>query len=41
LLSPQDHIRYVTTLNDQVFKFIGLLESGINLVDYINQFDYC
>lgn len=41
LLSPRDHIRYVTTLNDQVFKFIGLLESGINLIDYINQFDYC
>lgn len=41
VLSPQDHIRYVTALNDQVFKFIGLLESGINLVDYINQFNYC
>jgi len=41
ILSPYDHIRYVTSLNDQVFKFIGLLESGINLVDYINQFNYC
>lgn len=41
ILSPQDHIRYVTSLNDQVFKFIGLLESGINLVDYINSFNYC
>lgn len=41
ILSPHDHIRYVTSLNDQVFKFIGLLESGINLVDYINQFNYC
>lgn len=40
-LSPYDHIKYVTALNDQVFKFIGLLESGINLVDYINQFNYC
>ena len=40
ILSPQDHIRYVTSLNDQVFKFIGLLESGINLVDYINTFNY-
>ena len=41
ILSPQDHIRYVTALNDQVFKFIGLLESGTNLVDYINMFNYC
>lgn len=41
LLSPADHIRYITALNDQVFKFIGLLESGINLVDYINKFNYC
>ena len=41
LLSPHDHIRYVTALNDQVFKFIGLLESGIDLVSYINSFDYC
>lgn len=41
ILSPADHIRYVTALNDQVFKFIGLLESGINLVDYINKFNYC
>lgn len=41
ILSRQDHIRYVTSLNDQVFKFIGLLESGINLVDYINSFNYC
>ena len=41
VLSPTDHIRYVTALNDQVFKFIGLLESGINLVDYINSFTYC
>ena len=41
ILSPHDHIRYVTSLNDQVFKFIGLLESGINLVDYINKFNYC
>lgn len=41
ILSPADHIRYITSLNDQVFKFIGLLESGINLVDYINQFNYC
>ena len=41
LLSPADHIRYITALNDQVFKFIGLLESGIDLVDYINTFNYC
>ena len=41
LLSPADHIRYITALNDQVFKFIGLLESGTNLVDYINTFNYC
>jgi hypothetical protein len=41
ILSPADHIHYITSLNDQVFKFIGLLESGINLVDYINQFNYC
>ena len=41
LLSPHDHIKYITALNDQVFKFIGLLESNINLVDYINQFNYC
>lgn len=41
ILSPYDNINYITALNDQVFKFIGLLESGINLVDYINQFNYC
>ena len=41
ILSPYDNIHYITALNDQVFKFIGLLESGINLVDYINQFNYC
>lgn len=41
ILSPADHIHYITSLNDQVFKFIGLLESNINLVDYINQFNYC
>lgn len=42
LLAPSEkYIHYVTALNDQVFKFIGLLESGINLVDYINNFNYC
>ncbi len=41
LLSPADHIRYITALNDQVFKFIGLLECGTSLVDYINKFNYC
>lgn len=41
ILSPADHIHYITALNDQIFKFIGLLESNINLVDYINQFNYC
>lgn len=41
LLSPQDNIKYVTALNDQVLKFIGLLESGIDLVKYINSFNYC
>ena len=40
ILSPQDHIRYITSLSDQVFKFIGLLESGIDLVSYINGFNY-
>ena len=39
--SNDPNIHYVTALNDQVFKFIGLLESGINLVDYINSFSYC
>lgn len=39
--SNDPNIHYVTALNDQVFKFIGLLESGINLVDYINGFNYC
>lgn len=40
--SPNDpKMHYITALNDQVFKFIGLLESGINLVDYINSFNYC
>lgn len=40
--SPNDpKMHYITALNDQVFKFIGLLESGINLVDYINSFSYC
>lgn len=41
ILSEYDHIRYVTALNDQVFKFIGLLESNIDLVDYINNITYC
>lgn len=41
ILSKSDHIRYCTALNEQVFKFIGLLESKINLVDYINNFNYC
>lgn len=42
LKSPNDpNMHYVTALNDQVFKFIGLLESGINLVDYINKYTYC
>ena len=42
LLSPQENIHYVTALNDQVFKFIGLLESGIDIVEYINScFSYC
>ena len=40
ILSPQDHIHYITSLNDQVFKFIGLLESGIDLASYINDFRY-
>ena len=40
LVSRYDNIHYTTALNDQVFKFIGLLESGINLVDYINTFNY-
>ena len=39
--SNDPNMHYVTALNDQVFKFIGLLESGINLVDYINSFSYC
>lgn len=39
--SNDPNMHYITALNDQVFKFIGLLESGINLVDYINQFNYC
>ena len=41
ILSPQDHIKYITSLNDQVFKFIGLLESGVDLFSYINSFNYC
>lgn len=39
-LSKYDHIRYVTTLSDQVFKFIDLLESGEDLVSYINSVVY-
>lgn len=39
-LSNYDHIRYVTTLSDQVFKFIDLLESGKDLVSYINSVVY-
>ena len=40
--TPNDpKMHYITALNDQVFKFIGLLESGINLVDHINSFNYC
>lgn len=38
--SNDPNIHYITALNDQVFKFIGLLESNINLVDYINTFNY-
>jgi len=41
ILSNYDHIRYVTALNDQVFKFIGLLESGNDLFSYINRITYC
>jgi len=41
IVSEYDHIHYLTTLSDQVFKFIDLLESGVNLVSYISQFDYC
>lgn len=31
-----DSIRYITALNDNVMKFIGLLEQGVSVVDYIN-----
>jgi hypothetical protein len=41
IMAPADHMHYITSLSDQVFKFIGLLESGINLVDYINSYSYC
>lgn len=42
LLNPKDSsMHYITALNDQVFKFIKLLESNIDLVDYINSFSYC
>lgn len=39
--SNDPNMHYITALNDQVFKFIGLLESGIDLVDYINRYTYC
>lgn len=32
-----NNLHYITALNDQVFKFIGLLERGENIVDYINE----
>lgn len=38
--SNDPNVHYITTLNDQVFKFIGFLESDINLVDYINNLNY-
>ena len=41
LNSNCDNIHYVTALNDQVLKFIGLLENGADLVSYINSFNYC
>jgi len=41
ILGSTDNIHYITALNDQVFKFIGLLESGIDLFSYINNFSYC
>lgn len=31
-------IRYMTALNDSVMKFIGLLEQGISIVEYINDY---
>ena len=38
--SKYDHIHYITALNDQIFKIIGLLESNIDLFKYINSFNY-
>ena len=40
ILSEYDHIRYITALNDQVFKFISLLENSENLASYINGIVY-
>ena len=42
VLPPRNNnLHFITALNDQVFKFIGLLEGGIDLVDYINSINYC
>ena len=38
--SSKDYIYYITSLNDQIFKFIGLLESNIDFVSYIHSFKY-
>lgn len=36
----KNNIHLLTTLNDQVYKFISLLESGESLIDYIEDFSY-
>lgn len=38
LTNPNSHIiKYFTGLNEKIFKFIELYESGINIIDYINE----
>lgn len=32
-----NNLHYITAMNDQVFKFIALLERGESIVDYINE----
>lgn len=40
LKTGTDDITYITTLNDKVFQFIEMQESGRTLVDLINEYTY-
>lgn len=40
VMPDNNYAYYLTSLNEQVFKFISILESGTNIIDYINRFNY-